>query len=350
MPLEPRDHRLDDLLRRTLDPDDPIARGPNEHTRSGNQWGFPEPFQRDRQLVKNPLIVEIRVDGEPVTPQAGIWRPSHVSRNARCPHTELQIVEDRFIAADRCAVCAFWLRNPTDQNIAIAIKARWSFPNGPTGNQYTIRVGPAGDDLVGHLAGGARRLFTFAWALAPEEGEALHIARRWSGSENPVHDLLQREGIRGLERLPRFECDDPWLTRLFAHRLYRQAVESTPPPRPANRDNTTASFNEGQFDRPSSDAPAWEQWVVETLAGIRQSPEGLVLEPLADAAGLDRWCLDNIAMGEHNICIAWDNPAVPEDAYHDGRRGFDVWIDGRHRHHAERPAPTVIPWPGRDDI
>ncbi|MFY7951845.1 MAG: hypothetical protein ACOVT5_05005 [Armatimonadaceae bacterium] len=349
MLLDPRDHRLDDLLRHPLDAQDTIAHGPWHQTCSGNLWGFPETFLRAPDAFQSPLRVEIRADGEPVAPQAGIWRPSHVSRNARCAQSELQVVEDRFIAPDLCAVCAFWLRNPTDQNIAVEIKARWSFPNHNSGDRHHVRIAPAGDDLFGHLAGGARRLFTFAWSVAPSENEAVHHCRKWCASDNPVHDLLQAHGAQGPDSHPRFECDDPWLTRLVAHRLYRQSVETSPPPSPPNRDNIVASFTNGHFDRPSPGAPAWERWVAEILAGIEYTPEALVLRPLADAAGLDRWCLDNWTAGPHRICIAWDNPAIPEDAYHDGRRGFDVWIDGRHFHHADRPGPATIPWPQRNE-
>ena len=352
MPLDPRHHRLDDLLRRPLAPRDPIELGTTDHTTSGDAWGFPEPFHRGRQSIEQPLILRIRADGNDVVPESGIWRPSHVTRHARCPITELQVVEDRFIAPDRTAVCAVWLRNPTDQNIRVAVQTRWNVPDGEWQRYWSRHSSPAGDDLEGHLAGGARRLFTFTWNIAETDRDARRNTFDWGSRESPVHDLLHDHTVATQADPPRFESDNPWLNRLFAHRIYRKSRELNQPEPPSNPHRPQDDFTDGDYERPSQQAAAWERWIVDILAGIRPDNHVLVLDPLRESEGLRTWCLDNLRTHDHRICIAWDDPAIPEDAFHDGRRGFDVWIDGRHRHHAERPESVCIPWdiPNQDEF
>lgn len=343
MPLDPRNHRLDDLLRRPLQADDPIEHGPHIKTISGSQWGFPEAIQIGDSRHDCPLHLEIRADGQLVPPAEGIWRPSHCTRMARCNETGLQIVEDRFGTHDNAVVCALWIRNPTDLDVALSIQrvARGTVDS-RTG--HSIRSGPPQDDLVGHLGGRARKLFVFAIAWAQVEEHAWSTAHRWSTTDNPVQHHVDNWEKQLGNQIPRFESDNPWLDRIWAHRLHRRRQESQPPATPDHVEQVQSDFVLGDYDRPSPDALAWERWIVDSLAGLSANEEAIEISPCPDAAGLRCWCVENIHLEGHRIDAAWDDPTVAEDAFHDGRRGFDVWIDGRHRFHSETPTRARLRW------
>lgn len=330
MLLDPRHWRPDDLLRRPLRPQDLLGvDGGALHGPAGEGWGF-------RGAPLTPFALRVAADGELVVPAEGLFRPSHVTQHAAARESGLQVVEDRFVADDDTAVSVLWLRNPTPSAIALDIRVRWGLPAGPGEPGFVHRIAPPGDDLCAPIPAGGRGMAVFALAVARDPDTARRRAETWFADPNAPRRQAQRFQDWFDRAAARFDCDDPYLSRLWAHRWHRVHRDGGgDAPVPPRRDTVRDDFEDGDFDRPRDDARAWERFVLERLAGLRLEPGRLILEPAPDAHGLAHWCVDGLERGGHQITVVWDDPAQPGDAYDDGDKGFTVYVDRRRRFHAQ---------------
>jgi hypothetical protein len=71
---------------------------------------------------------------------------------------------------------------------------------------------------VQSLPSGARASLVFAVAVAPSREEALYRASYWRDREKPVYAQATAYQNWFEENAPRFDCSDPWLTKLWYHR------------------------------------------------------------------------------------------------------------------------------------
>jgi len=128
-----------------------------------------------------------------------------------------------------------------------------------------------------------------------------------------------------------------------------------------------AQFEEGDFDRPHTgefyrgDTGAWltgerdyhhSTWadlVLTALVGlVPRDDDTLEVHPLLpspDDGGWTHFCLDDVPYRGRLLTLVWDDPAQLEDAYHDGDKGFTVYVDGRRFHHQTDLSPFALPLP-----
>jgi hypothetical protein len=76
----------------------------------------------------------------------------------------------------------------------------------------------------------------------------------------------------------------------------------------------------------------WLDILIPELIGVfpRHDDDVLEVDPLLPENALTHFLLDGLRYHGHDVTIAWDvpGPASP-DQYADGRKGLDVYIDGR---------------------
>jgi hypothetical protein len=167
--LEPRDFRLDALLRRPL----PAGR-----------WG-----------EENFVRLTLPSAEEPVGSAEGIWRPSHTSRFGLADGG-LQLTEDSFTATDGTQVSVVSLRNAGEHALDVAVGFSWE-------TTLPVRIAPPGDDLLQRLEANGRLQFVFTAAESRERAEA------WASERSPVR--RQVEALEGWlhAHAPRLDCSDP---------------------------------------------------------------------------------------------------------------------------------------------
>lgn len=312
MLLDPRFFGLNDLLRRPF---------------YQPHWG------------NEALALEIAVEGEPLFPVEGHWRPSHTSLYAQSPLAALQLVQDSFVAPDGTQVVSLLLRNPSEETLRVELKPTWtSRTEDPPGIRWH-RCTPPLDDLILHLPGGALLQRSFTRGCADDEDRAFKNATRWFFEPTPAQK--QTESLRRweAENAFLFDCDDPWLTRLVAHcqalRWHGTPPTTTSEPEPGS---VRASFQAGDFDAPQTPCPAWDTLVRNRLVGLRHDGNQLQLTP-DNFLGLQWFCLQGIA----GTTVVWDDPAVPGDAYDDGDKGLTVYLGRVRVYNQPTLAPCQVP-------
>lgn len=315
MILDPRYFGLDDLLRRPLRQD---------------KWGT------------DTLTLEIFTDNhEPVLPADGHWRPSHSSLYGRAVASELQLVQDSFVAQDGTHVVSLLIRNPSPDTILVELAPHWSHKNGPNEAGWVHRCTPPLDDLLIHLPADACIARNFALSVATTEEEAFKNATRWFFESRPAAAHVQHFERWCTHQTLLFDCPDPWLTRLFAHCQALRWRGIVPTGTTSKGTDPRASFDEANFDTPRDDCPAWDTLIRERLVGA--SVEGDVLTVTPDNfLELSSFCLQ----GFHNSTIVWDDPAHSTDAYGDGDKGLTIYHGRRRIYNQPTLTPVTLPLVG----
>lgn len=75
----------------------------------------------------------------------------------------------------------------------------------------------------------------------------------------------------------------------------------------------------------------WLDILIPELIGVvPREDDVLEVDPLLPDGALDHFLLDGLRYRGHDVTIVWDSPAAGSpDRYADGRRGLDVYVDGR---------------------
>jgi hypothetical protein len=227
--LDPRHYRLDDILRRPYTPTTPFgASGDCLWATSPQGWGFRNGVHwvhRTYPEGMSPFTLRLRVDGEFIEPADALYRPSHVTLNGVGAESGVQITEDKFITRDDVVVSVLSLRNPGESVADVEIDLQWGIPSGFNELRrgiavYVHREGPPGDDLRLRVPPGYRLTLVFAVAFAPTREEAERRAARWRHETNPVRTQVDAYQKWFDQNIPRFDCSDIWLTKMWYHRWY----------------------------------------------------------------------------------------------------------------------------------
>jgi hypothetical protein len=326
MLLRPRDHRLDNLLRRPFCPDGPVhtpilgREGSPLVITSGNNWGFDEYVR-----------LAIFSDTHAIAPAEALYRPSHTTLFAQNAEMGLQITEDKFITPDDTIVCVISLRNAGEFAVPVEIEARWQVKR----QEGMHRQGPPLDDLVQTLGPDSTTQLVFTLSLHPDTDVAWKRAVYWHGTHSPVSEQQNKWERWAEEHVPRFDCPDPWLVRLWYHEAtqYFGTSFALPEDCPVTLD-PQQGFLGADYDQPLWPPPPARAWVVAML-GLSITEEAITLDPK-----ITTWpyfCLDGIVLegSETILTIVWDDPSNPEDMYDDGDKGLSIYLNGRKKFHQE---------------
>lgn len=366
--LDPRHFRMDDLLRRPYTDDARFgSSGPNLLAVHPDGWGLANGFRWQGQGDFGLFGITIDADGKPVTPGEAVSRPSHLTLHGVSADGGLQVTEDKFITDRDVAVSVLSLRNAGLYDADVRIIPTWHLPEGEqtiAGTPaYVLREAPPGDDLRLRLPSQSYRILTFLVAVGRDRDAARRSA--WSVFEveeaafprrsahyvlpdaNPLLSHVKRYQQWFNRTLPRFDCPDPWLMKLWYHGWHearRSGARDARSPLQASEPSldladakafaaqVRAAFVDGDFDRPryqAEDASAvfWPG-VIEALCGLGKQGDPLVVEPSALASGWEHFCLEDVRRDQQRMTLVWDDPASPVDAYDDGDKGVSLYVDG----------------------
>lgn len=370
--LEPRNYRLDDLLRRPIAPEIPFGSGGGDLLVGGSSgWGFDGAATFRGVAIPSPLSLSVWVEGSPVFPADGVYRPSHVTINARETETGLQISEDKFVSEDDVLVSVLSLRNPGEWSIETNIRVQWGIARGEhtdaDGNLFFVtRFAPNTQDRRFTLAAGGRTRLVFTLALAADDRYAQapgDTARR--RAESFARDLsavvshaesFQRWADKNM---PRFDCPDAWCLRAWYHacHLRRKYPQREVPP-PGEARVTLAEFTatarthfaDGKYDAPSDEPATYLPDVfVRRVIGLTRDAETLTLDPAPDLFAWSSFCVENYEFEGHRLTLVWDSPDSPDDAYDDGDKGFTLYSGNTVLHHQADLSPCKAQLPVTQD-
>jgi hypothetical protein len=331
MLLRPRDHRLDNLLRRPFRAEGvahtPLITplGSLLRLASGGDWGFAEY-----------LKFQILSNEEAILPAEALYRPSHTTLFAQNSETGLQIVEDKFVTHDDTLVCTLSLRNAGEFAVPVEIAARWQVKK----QEGLHRQAPPFDDLLQTLGPDSSTTLTFALSLHADTDIAWKRAVYWQGTPSPVRQQQERWERWAETQVPRFDCPDPWLVRLWYHEAAQhfERVVNLPSPSSPAAFTALSGFAECDFDQPLWPAPPAQAWVVSQL-GLEITDDGVSLNP--QISSWPYFCLDGVLLkdAESVMTVVWDDPEAPEDVYDDGDKGLTLYINGRKKFHQDELSP-----------
>jgi len=374
--LDPRYYRIDDILRGPYTPTTPFgSSGEHLWAASPQGWGF-RGGVRWRHSTEPywlaPFTLTIRGDGQPIEPGDAISRPSHVTLHAVGQESGLQVTEDKFVTDDDVVVSILSLRNPGDGDIDVRMDVAWGVASGRNDFGYAApvyvhRAGPPGDDLRLRLPSQSHRTLVFAAAFALDSEEAARRSARWGRNPSVLRLHVAEFQAWFDENAPRFDCSDPWLTKLWYHGWQQERRG-----RPARRagigsllfpkDDWAAvntlvreQFEEGDYVRPRASAERpepgslWPHLILHNLIGLTPRNDDLLeVQPMPTRAGDSGWshfCAEGVPYQGRRLTLVWDDPADPEDAFHDGDKGFTVYVDGVRLFHDDRLIPFQHPLP-----
>lgn len=390
--LDPRHYRMDDLLRRPYSATTPLGcAGDIVRADAPQDWGFRGGVHLGSPQTPQgigPFTLTLSVDGEAVTPGDALYRPSHVTLNGRHEESGLQVTEDKFITDDDVIVSVISLRNPGEVTVTVELDYTWGIASGATEiagrSLFVRREAPPGDDLVQSLPSGARRSMVFAVAVAPSREEAVYRASYWRDRENPVYAQATAYQNWFEENAPRFDCSDPWLTKLWYHRWaavrrLRGETEASAASVASLNDASggafqavteyaRAQFEQGDFSLPREtdfgfagsisgpQEPALCRFIAEHLLGISvpdadEAGDDTELTvsprvPLPEGGGWAHFCLENYSCRGRLLTLVWDDPTDPSfDAYQDGDMGLTLYADGRRFYHQNDLNPFSVTLP-----
>jgi hypothetical protein len=133
-------------------------------------------------------------------------------------------------------------------------------------------------------------------------------------------------------------------------------MEAVPIGLPALTALAREQFEEGNFVRPASLANRlqpgipWPAVILTRLVGLVSGEADRMLEirpwlPAPSEGGWNYFCVENLPFRGRLLTLVWDDPAHPEDAFHDGDKGFTIYVDGVRIAHSERLASFQIDSP-----
>ena len=72
--------------------------------------------------------------------------------------------------------------------------------------------------------------------------------------------------------------------------------------------------------------------LIPDIIGLVPRPDDVLeIDPLVPSGKLTHFLLDGQHYRGHDVTIVWDDPQAPDEAdqYGDGRKGLDVYLDGK---------------------
>ena len=356
--LDPRFYRLDDTLRRPLTPRTEIGSGggvlsasadPAHGFGDATAWGFGGATFHD-WVIRAPMTLSVWADGDPVFAEDGVYRPSHVTVNARDEATGLQVSEDKFVAPDDVLVSIVSFRNPGEWSIEVEVRVQWGVERGQKweingADYYVSRFAPPVADRRFTLPANGRTRLAFALAIAPDdryvstEGEtARRRAEGYTRDLSAVVAHTEAFDRWATKNTPRFDCPDPWAMRAWANdcaalRRFagRQMLPVSDVPLTVTRFLETARnrFVGGDFDAPSDSPKVFLSDVfVRQVMGLTVSGDSLTVNPAPDLSAWQSFAVENYEFAGRRFTFVWDTPDTPGDAYDDGDKGFTIY-DGK---------------------
>ncbi len=326
MLLDPRNHNPNTLLRGSGHTNQFCGIYKTIPVSTQLDWGI-------RAWDKPLLDVSITADGIAVPIGDRIWRPSHVTRNGFEPDSGIQLTEQTFVDGRGIAICALQLRNAGDYSIRINVNPHWnhSHPNHP------VRISnPPGDDLDQVLPRDCRIDYVFACTWDPAHTQ--DVIDSPAGESDPAARQADAFTTWYGDNAPLVASTNPWLdfAWAFGHYLRWAAPDS------GHQNVPFASvedlFVDGAYGIPKNITPQTPNDILAATFGVTSDASGMSINPITTTlpAAL---CVSDILIGQNRYSFVWDSPAVPDDHFDDGDKGFTVYHGSRRIHHSDTPMP-----------
>jgi hypothetical protein len=326
MLLDPRNHNPNTLLRGSGHTNQFCGIYKTIPVSTQSDWGI-------RAWDKPLLDVSITADGIQVPIGDRIWRPSHVTRNGFEPDSGIQLTEQTFVDGRGIAICALHLRNAGDYSIRINVNPHWnhSHPNHP------VRISnPPGDDLDQVLPRDCRIDYVFACTWDPAHTQ--DVIDSPAGESDPAARQADAFTTWYGDNAPLVASTNPWLdfAWAFGHYLRWAAPDS------GHQNVPFASvedlFVDGAYGIPKNITPQTPNDILAATFGVTSDASGMSINPITTTlpAAL---CVSDILIGQNRYSFVWDSPAVPDDHFDDGDKGFTVYHGSRRIHHSDTPMP-----------
>jgi hypothetical protein len=326
MLLDPRNHNPNTLLRGSGHTNQFCGIYKTIPVSTQSDWGI-------RAWDKPLLDVSITADGIQVPIGDRIWRPSHVTRNGFEPDSGIQLTEQTFVDGRGIAICALQLRNAGDYSIRINVNPHWnhSHPNHP------VRISnPPGDDLDQVLPRDCRIDYVFACTWDPAHTQ--DVIDSPAGESDPAARQADAFTTWYGDNAPLVASTNPWLdfAWAFGHYLRWAAPDS------GHQNVPFASvedlFVDGAYGIPKNITPQTPNDILAATFGVTSDASGMSINPITTTlpAAL---CVSDILIGQNRYSFVWDSPAVPDDHFDDGDKGFTVYHGSRRIHHSDTPMP-----------
>jgi len=324
MLLDPRNHNPNTLLRGSGHTNQFCGIYKTIPVSTQSDWGI-------RAWDKPLLDVSITADGIQVPIGDRIWRPSHVTRNGFEPDSGIQLTEQTFVDGRGIAICALQLRNAGDYSIRINVNPHWnhSHPNHP------VRISnPPGDDLDQVLPRDCRIDYVFACTWDPAHTQ--DVIDSPAGESDPAARQADAFTTWYGDNAPLVASTNPWLdfAWAFGHYLRWAAPDS------GHQNVPFASvedlFVDGAYGIPKNVTQQTPNDILTALFGITHNASGMTVSPNSSALP-DAICISDILIGQNRYSFVWDSPAVPDDHFDDGDKGFTVYHGSRQIHHSDTP-------------
>jgi hypothetical protein len=326
MLLDPRNHNPNTLLRGSGHTNQFCGIYKTIPVSTQSDWGI-------RAWDKPLLDVSITADGIQVPIGDRIWRPSHVTRNGFEPDSGIQLTEQTFVDGRGIAICALQLRNAGDYSIRINVNPHWnhSHPNHP------VRISnPPGDDLDQVLPRDCRIDYVFACTWDPAHTQ--DVIDSPAGESDPAARQADAFTTWYGDNAPLVASTNPWLdfAWAFGHYLRWAAPDSGHQNVPFT--SVEDLFVDGAYGIPKNITPQTPNDILAATFGVTSDASGMSINPITTTlpAAL---CVSDILIGQNRYSFVWDSPAVPDDHFDDGDKGFTVYHGSRRIHHSDTPMP-----------
>ncbi|MFM7188897.1 MAG: hypothetical protein ACKO14_13885 [Armatimonadota bacterium] len=281
--------------------------------------------------------VSITADGIQVPIGDRIWRPSHVTRNGFEPDSGIQLTEQTFVDVRGIAICALQLRNAGDYSIRINVNPHWNHSH----PQHPVRVSnPPGDDLEQVLPRECRIDFVFACTWDPAHTQ--DVINRPAADNDPATRQADAFTNWYADNAPLLSSTNPWLDFAWAygHYLRWAAPDSGHPNVPFT--SVEALFDDEAYGIPKAITPHTPDDILKSTFNVTSDAGGLSVSPITDALP-SAICISDILIGRNRYSFVWDSPAVPDDHFDDGDKGFTVYHGSRRIHHSDKPTAFYYP-------
>ena len=307
MILDSRYFLVDDLLRRPYTLETPFgSSGETLWAASPQGWGFAGGVHFLHPTSASglaPLTLHIEADDRVVVPENAVYRPSHITLDARDVPSGLQITEDKFITGDDVLVSVLHGRNAGEYSLDLAIHRTWGVPEGENELRkntlvWVHRDGPPPDDLRQSVPPGGRIVLVFVCAFASSEAEAQKRAAFWFNNPELVQTQKQQYQKWFDVNVPLWECSDPWVTKLWYHRWYLVRKNHSKPGRGLTQQDT---FSQGRWTSEANSA-SLPRGAASLLREVRWLKSGRIVRNFAQSLLANRdengnfraWYVDKI--------------------------------------------------------